>query len=378
MYKLVAKYVYSIIYIYTIHWSYGLTCLTPFGFQKKHQKQHLFKKSSVPLKSSSKWTTRTVSIWRVLEVDERHEELHIFKEPMRWIVFRRPCFYKGRDPSGVLLVLAFEKHGKEFAKTNTQPGLFEHEKSRRLKGWWCRYRISFGCTPPKTNEYPPENWCLEDYTFLVEMVPFQGKNSFVFRWKNRWKKSSASFVAFPGLNWHLSIFFLRIVFVSVVLFLWHLLQKGSLHLFLFLSNAHPSRQMRCPSEPTNTSWWLNEPPIWKNMRASQIGSIPENSKNVWNQDLEYCDMPKNKKRSWQPECRPSLFDSLWTSHHLCRLSYPCPCLCPYHHLSFLTAGNLLQNDEWKIQVTKHCETISKNPNPLILLVNKHPQKKTAN
>ena len=52
---------------------------------------------------------------------------------------------------------------------------------------------------------------------------------------------------------------------------------------------------------------------------------------------------QKKKRLWQPECRPSLFDSLWTSHHLCRLSYPCPCLCPYHHLSFLTAGNLLQN-----------------------------------
>ena len=42
---------------------------------------------------------------------------------------------------------------------------------------------------------------------------------------------------------HLSIFFLRIVFVSVVLFLWHLLQKGSLHLFLFLA-ARAVRNIR--------------------------------------------------------------------------------------------------------------------------------------
>ena len=147
----------------------------------------------------------------------------------------------------------------------------------RLKGWWWRYRISFGCTPPENQDIHMkiDAWKTILY-FPWWNGPFSGDIHVRFQVKKPMKKSSASSFVFFPVFWHLSIFFLRIVFVSVVLFLWHLLQKGSLHLFLFLSNAHPSRQMRCPSEPTNTSWWLNHPfEKYAQIKLDQFRKIPK-------------------------------------------------------------------------------------------------------
>lgn len=161
---------------------YGLTSLTSFGFPKNTQK-------SVPQILFQMNNSDRLQFRRVLEVDERHEELHIFKEPMRWIVFRWPCFYKGRDPSGVLLVLAFLTNTRPFVlREIPKQGFLNMNKA----GVW---RVDDGDTESLLDVLPRKTkistWKLMlgrlYYTFPGEMVPFQGTFTFVFRWKNRWK-----------------------------------------------------------------------------------------------------------------------------------------------------------------------------------------------
>ena len=268
MYKLVAKYVYSIYYTlilrpYFSHplWFPKTTPQTPL--QKIRPSNYLFQKQLGPSHLRRSWK---------LMRDTRN--CTSSKKPMRWIVFRRPCFYKGRDPSGVLLVLARKTRGPFALREIPNQGFLNMKKANV-------WRVDDGdieslldvLRRKKTNIHLKiDGW--KTILSLWNVLLFRG-HSFVFRWKNRWKSSASSFVFFPGFNWHLSIFFLRIVFVSVVLFLWHLLQKGSLHLFLFLMR-NASRQIWCPSAPGKSPTMAILVGDWtthlKNMRASQIGS----------------------------------------------------------------------------------------------------------
>ena len=42
----------------------------------------------------------------ILEVDERHQKLHIFEVPVRRVVFAGPCFHERGNPARIFLVLA--------------------------------------------------------------------------------------------------------------------------------------------------------------------------------------------------------------------------------------------------------------------------------
>ena len=65
----------------------------------------------------------------VLEIDQGHQELHIFKEPVGGIVFSRTCFDKCRDPSRVLLVLRSWAHHK-LSNMFRAGGLFPPKKTK--------------------------------------------------------------------------------------------------------------------------------------------------------------------------------------------------------------------------------------------------------